>query len=396
MNHQRGLSLELTRMQIAAALLFTCVLLAFPGGSSSPSHRKEASPPISLLDEIYAPFDTLRTDLRDYIWPTNASTTITSSFADYRRTHFHEGIDISTNKQRGYPVYATRDGYVRHIQVSRRGYGKMLSIRHRDGFVTLYAHLQKFKDPIDTYVRKYQKQQKRYSLEIDLDSTMFPVRKGEIIAYTGDTGVGSAHLHFEVRDSCMNPINPLMLPHFASLLQDTVPPVFRMIALSPLDRASRVRGRASLWVGDVRRLGPSEYLARGPLRVSGPIGVSVRVTDRSDTPKYKIGAYRFETFLDGERLFVSAKKFMPDLEVHEIGWYFDRTPALRRMGRFEKLYIQPGNRLPFYDRLPEGAGVIEAANLIPGRHELKIAAWDLAGNESDLTISLLVTEPSRR
>ncbi len=60
------------------------------------------------MDKIYAPFDTLRTDLRDYIWPTNASTNITSSFADYRRTHLHEGIDISTNNQKGYPVYAAR------------------------------------------------------------------------------------------------------------------------------------------------------------------------------------------------------------------------------------------------------------------------------------------------
>jgi hypothetical protein len=51
---------------------------------------------------------------------------------------------------------------------------------------------------------------------------------------------------------------------------------------------------------------------------------------------------------------------------------------------------------PFYSRLPEGAGVIEAASLAPGRHELKIIAWDLAGNESILRVSLVISKPSRQ
>jgi hypothetical protein len=396
MMHLKRFLSGLNRIEPITALLLALLILALPGTSSCTSHSEGAKLPLSLLDEIYTPFDTLRTDLQDYMWPTNASTTITSCFADFRRTHFHEGIDISTNRRRGYPVYAARDGYVSHIQVSRRGYGKMLRLTHRDGYVTLYAHLQKFNDSIDTYVRIFQKRQKNYHLEIDLDSTIFPVKKGEIIAYTGDTGIGAAHLHFEVRDSSMDPINPLLLPRFASLLQDTVSPVFQMIALSPLDRASHVGRRPRPWVGNARRTGPHEYVSRGPIRVSGLIGVSVRVMDQSDTPRYKTGAYRFETFLDGEAFFASAKKFFPDDDVNEIGWYYDRTAALRRLGRFEKLYIEPGNRLPFYNRLHEGAGIIQTSGLTTGRHELKIAAWDLAGNESDLTISLVVSESSRR
>ncbi|MEE9288816.1 MAG: hypothetical protein V3U69_04415, partial [Bacteroidota bacterium] len=33
------------------------------------------------------------------IWPTDASKRINSSFAEFRRTHFHAGIDISTNNR---------------------------------------------------------------------------------------------------------------------------------------------------------------------------------------------------------------------------------------------------------------------------------------------------------
>ena len=102
-----------------------CFITGFSGTTSrevSKNTSRNGRPVNSSIDAVYAPFDTLRTDLEDYIWPTNASTIITSSFADYRRTHLHEGIDISTNNQKGYPVYAARDGYVSHIFISRRGY----------------------------------------------------------------------------------------------------------------------------------------------------------------------------------------------------------------------------------------------------------------------------------
>ena len=55
-----------------------------------------------------------------YIWPTDASTRITSEFAEYRSMHFHGGIDISTNGAKGYKVdrKSTRLNSS-HIQKSR-------------------------------------------------------------------------------------------------------------------------------------------------------------------------------------------------------------------------------------------------------------------------------------
>lgn len=345
--------------------------------------------PNSRIDEIYAPFDTLRTDLEDYLWPTNASTVLTSSFADYRRTHFHEGIDISTNNQKGYPVYASRGGYVSRIHVSRRGYGKMLYLRHHDGFVTMYAHLQRFKDSIEVYVKKMQKTNRAYSLEIDLDSAMFRVAKGEVIAYSGDTGVGSAHLHFELRDSSMNAINPFLSPQFSSLLHDEVPPLFHMVAFTPLERSSRVHGKSRVWIVNAKRGRRGEFHVDGRVSLKGKIGISVRVTDQSDMLKYRTGPHRFEMYLDGEQILTSAKNFIPENEAHQVAAYYDRSSLLRRMGRFEKLYIESGNRLPFYNRLPEGSGLIDTSTLEPGSHELTIHTWDLAGNRSVLGVILL-------
>lgn len=348
------------------------------------------------MDEIYSPFDTLRTDLNDYIWPTNASTNITSSFADYRRTHLHEGIDISTNNQKGYPVYASRDGYVSRIFISRRGYGKMLYVRHNDGFVTMYAHLQRFAEPIEKYAKQLQKQNRRYSLEVDLDTTMFRVSKGDLIANTGNTGIGSAHLHFEVRDAALNPINPFLLPQISSAISDVIPPEFHMLAFSPLSGSAKILGKHRTWVGNAKRESQGEYVISQPVKLSGSIGISVRATDQSDVLRYRTGAYRFEMYIDGQPMFNSTKKFILEREAHQVLAYYDKNLLRARKGRFEKMYIESGNRLSFYDRLPEGAGSIEASDLEPGQHELKIMAWDLAGNESVLTAILEISgSPSR-
>lgn len=343
------------------------------------------------MDDIYAPFDTLRTDLRDYIWPTNASTNVTSSFADYRRTHLHEGIDISTNNQKGYPVYAARDGYITRIFISRRGYGKMLYVRHRDGFVTMYAHLQRFQDPIDNYAKQLQKRSRRYSLEVDIDSALFPVSKGDVIAYTGNTGIGSAHLHFEVRDSSFNPINPFLLPQISSSVTDDVPPVFHMIAFTPLARSSKVQGRHRVWVADAREESSGSYILQQPIKLSGSIGISVRATDQADILKYRTGVYRFEMYVDGQILFSSAKKYLLESEAHQVAAYYDKSLLRSKKGRFEKLYIENGNRLSFYNRLPVGAGSIESSEFERGEHELKVIAWDLTGNESALTAIFVVS-----
>lgn len=384
---------------MAIATAFLCLVTSFSGTNipTNSGHKPEtARLAPSHVDEIYAPFDTLRTNLHDYIWPTNASTNITSSFADYRRTHLHEGIDISTNNQTGYPVYASRDGYVSRIFISRRGYGKMLYVRHNDGYVTMYAHLQKFSDPIEKYAKQLQKQNRKYSLEVDIDSSMFRVSKGDLIAHTGNTGMGSAHLHFEVRDASFNPINPFLLPQISSSINDVVPPVFHMVAFTPLSGSAKIQGKHRAWVSDAKKEGLGEYILSQPVKLTGLVGISVRATDQADVMRYRTGAYRFEMYVDGQLLFNSAKKFILESEAHQVLAYYDRNLLRSKKGRFEKLYIESGNRLSFYDRQPEGAGSIEASELQPGDHELKIITWDLAGNESTLTSILVINEPKVR
>lgn len=134
-----------------------------------------------------------------YLFPTDASRKINSGFADYRSSHFHGGMDISTNGKIGYPVFAARSGYVYKIAVSPFGYGKMLILRHDDSTFTLYGHLSGFSEEIQRKVETVQQDEGKYGVDLKLNVGEIKVDRGEVIAYTGATGVGGPHLHFEVR-----------------------------------------------------------------------------------------------------------------------------------------------------------------------------------------------------
>ncbi|MEO0585034.1 MAG: M23 family metallopeptidase [Bacteroidota bacterium] len=90
-----------------------------------------------------------------------------------RRMHW--GLDMQAS--RGTPIYAAGDGTVRLASVSRGGYGKQVEIDHGGyGYVTKYAHLSKI------MVKRGQK-----------------VKRGDIIAYSGNTGLSKGpHLHYEI------------------------------------------------------------------------------------------------------------------------------------------------------------------------------------------------------
>ena len=98
---------------------------------------------------------------------------------------FHKGMDFSAKS--GTPIYATGDGIVKKADAKVSGFGNHIEINHGYGYMTLYAHLSKYK------VRAGQK-----------------VKRGDIIGYVGSTGRSEApHLHYEVHKNgeVVNPLN---------------------------------------------------------------------------------------------------------------------------------------------------------------------------------------------
>ena len=93
-------------------------------------------------------------------------------------TRMHQGIDFAVAT--GTPIMAAGNGT---IAVAGRsgGYGNLLVIRHANGFSTAYGHLSKYANGVRKGAR---------------------VRQGQIVAYSGATGLATGpHLHYEVRES---------------------------------------------------------------------------------------------------------------------------------------------------------------------------------------------------
>jgi len=148
----------------------------------------------------------------DWHAPLDGPALLSGTFAELRSNHFHAGLDMKTNGSVGAPVYAADSGYVSRIAVSPYGYGLALYIDHpHRNRTTVYAHLDRLIPELQHYVLQHQYRKKSFPLNQYLSPDQFPIRRGQLVAYSGNSG-GSAgpHLHFEIRNrQNQHPLNPM-------------------------------------------------------------------------------------------------------------------------------------------------------------------------------------------
>src|SRR6476661_8576715 len=167
---------------------------------------------------------------KDFRYPLDLPPSTAGSFGELRANHFHSGLDFRTNQREGYPVYAVADGSISRIRVQIGGFGNALYIMHPNGYTTVYAHLQRFNERIETILRLYQYKKESFDVDFPLLPIDIPVKKGEVIAWSGNTGSsGGPHLHFEIRDTkTEETINPQL---FGIRIPDKVRPIITGIYL---------------------------------------------------------------------------------------------------------------------------------------------------------------------
>ncbi len=305
-------------------------------------------------------------------WPSDASRVFTSSFGEYRPDRFHAGIDIRTHGTTGFPCFAIADGDIIRAKVSFSGYGKALYLQLPDGRIAVYAHLDRFAEPVEGEVHKLQLQQGGYEVEAFFEPGRFPVRRGDIVAYSGDTGAGPPHLHFEMRHGMNRPYNPVTE---GFLPVDSKPPVIRRLALRALDGDSEVEGDVLPVVRRVRE-GAAE-----PVKFFGRVGVAAEIVDFQDLTWYRLAVRDIRLYVDGTLRHHTHLDEYDYAENRESRLDFDFELSRSGYKRFRRLYILPPNRLDFYDRSLPG-GVLDSQALGPGRHIVQVVATDLAGNEA--------------
>ncbi|WP_083256935.1 M23 family metallopeptidase [Arcticibacter eurypsychrophilus] len=315
--------------------------------------------------------------------PLDIKPSLSGSFGEIRSTHFHSGTDFRTNQREGYPVYAVSDGFVSRLKVQIGGFGNAVYLTHPNGYTTVYAHLQRFNSTISRVITARQYRTHSFAVDIPLLAIEIPVKKGDIIAWSGNSG-GSAgpHLHFEVRDSRTEDIvNPVLL---GIDIPDNIKPTISGLYMYRLNglpfNESTVRQSFEL-IGN----NGNYKLNKAPIiNFSGDIGFGISAYDLQPAGN-RNGIYSIELQLDKATIYESELNQFSFYTSGAVSSHMD-YPYNKRSGRTViKSFVEPGNPLKIYKSLVN-RGVINISD--DQIHELRYIVKDVKGNTSTVNFRI--------
>lgn len=308
--------------------------------------------------------------------PLNIPMQLAANFGAVRTNHFHMGLDLRTNSQENLSVLAAAEGYVSRIKVERYGFGNAVYITHPNGYTTVYAHLNKYYDKLDAYVKEKQYKDEKWEQDITFQAGQFPVTKGQLIALSGNTG-GSAgpHLHFEIRDTkteeCLNPLL------FGFAIPDSVAPIIsglywydrRFSTYEPGANGITVKKVGNTYTADV-------------VKVNSPmISFGIKAVDKANQG-FSLGIYKAELLMDGKLIYgFSIDKVSYD-DTRYLNGCIDYTKFIRDKTAIQHLSTLPGMKLQNYSNA-NMSGIINLQD--QDIHTIEIILKDVKGNTSRLT-----------
>ncbi len=321
-------------------------------------------------------------------WPLDRPPVVVSTFGEYRYDHMHAGLDLSTGGATGLPVLAAADGRIVRLKVEWRGYGRALYLRHADGRTSVYGHLERYEEAtlhLESIVTRRRKESgTRYPGDIYIEPPL-TVRRGQTIAYSGESGVGLPHLHFEIRDANDQPVDP-----FRAGLKppaDPAPPVLESIELMAAAPTSYIEGTLREKSLPLRRHGDTWDVV-GPVRVTGPVRADLLAYVSSGGAR--AGVHSLTATLDGAPLYnLDLRSFRFDqyplsalIFDHRLS-HLGPSRYAYRIGRLSGNNLASGPPVSGIDR----NGILDPG---PGTHTLVVTARSAAGVERRARVTILV------
>ncbi|MCD6064350.1 MAG: family metallopeptidase [Flavipsychrobacter sp.] len=310
---------------------------------------------------------------------------LAGNFGECRSNHFHSGLDIKTMAKENMKVYAAAEGYISRIKMEPGGFGHALYVTHPNGYTTLYAHLNDFIPEVQEFVRQQQYKKESWTVDIPVPADMFPVKKGQQIAWSGNTGSSTApHLHFEIRDTqTEHPLNPQL---FGFTIEDTIAP--KPIEIAVYDRTRSIYEQQVRLV-PLKKKG-DDYVFDTVYVNTEAVGIGIHVNDFMNGSSNTLNFYT-ALLMPGEGQFTQ-------IVLDDIGYDVTRYlhayvdyKTRKQMGKWIQLLFQlKNNRLDhIYGYGAEAlVNARKYSDISLDENEalpVKIKLDDVAGNETEIT-----------
>ncbi|MEL6624545.1 MAG: M23 family metallopeptidase [Bacteroidota bacterium] len=315
--------------------------------------------------------------VEEYAYPIESFYSIAGTFGELRSNHFHAGIDIKTNNRIGIPIRAVTDGYVYRLNDMPGGYGRAIYLKHSDGNFSVYGHLSRFIDTLETIMYEAQVEDEQAMQNLYLPKKLVPVTKGQVIGYSGNSGSSyGPHLHFEIRDKDERILNPFV--YFKGYFKDKTRPRVQKIAFLPLDKESSIKGKCERWETTLTRSGV-KYRIPGVIPIRGKVGLAYQAHDLLDSAPNKCGINYAQLFLDDSLLFAFRLDTFGFDETRNINVHLDYAHFKKTKARFQKAFVSNGNILSAYQTTGDKGVLVLQDSLV---HNIRIVLQDFHGNES--------------
>ncbi len=334
--------------------------------------------------------------------PLDIPISLAGNFGEFRPNHFHTGIDFKTEQRENLKVKAAAEGYISRIAVSHSGYGNAIYINHPNGYTTVYAHLNNFYPELQNYVKQMQYLNESWQVNLILPKDSFVVKKGQFIAYSGNTGGSTApHLHFEIRHTeSEHVLNGLL---FGFPITDKKAPIAKTIAIYD--------GTVSIYEQNPKTFsltakGNNKYEpANKTISVQSPnIKIGIYADDYMDGSTNTLGIFETKLYLDNELQFTTKLSAIEFAHNRCMNAYADYKLKREHNIWYQSLFKLNGNKIDepvikdnsntpssiyktnIYTHLNSENGGL---NIADGKiHPVRIVLLDAVGNKSEVNFTV--------
>ena len=318
--------------------------------------------------------------------PLNIPISLAANFGELRANHYHMGLDIRTQGRENLPVYAAANGYIARIKIEPGGFGQAIYINHPNGYTSLYAHLNAFFPALADYIKQQQYKMETWKIMLDIPPGMFQVRKGDLIAYSGNTGGSEGpHLHFEIRktDGDIN-LNPIL---FGLPIADKTQPVIQRLAI--YDRNKSIYEQTPK-LFPVKKTGDVYSIATNIISTSiSKVGFAISAFDTQSGSTNPNGIYEAVLYDNGQPVIAFQMDNISYLDSRNVNAHIDYKIKANAGPYLQQLFELPGYARSIY-KIIEGKGTIDISD--GAVHNIRIEVKDANGNSSVLNYKIQYQE----